>query len=82
MKRGRLIGSKYKNPQTRKWAKRKDNPNEDVETLKRVIWYIWFVSSRRTDQVPETYENKEISISYEWNEMEPKMKVNVDDVFL
>ena len=36
MKRGRLIGSKYKNPQTRKGAKRKDNPNEDVETLEEL----------------------------------------------
>ena len=36
MKRGRLIGSKYKNPQIRNGAKRKDNPNEDVETLKNL----------------------------------------------
>jgi hypothetical protein len=34
MKRGRPIGSKYKNPRTIKGAKKKDNPNEDVETLK------------------------------------------------
>ena len=37
MKRGRLIGSKYKNPRTKKkGAKMKDNPNEDVETLKEL----------------------------------------------
>ena len=36
MKRGRLIGSKYKIPQTRKGAKRKDNPNENVETLEEL----------------------------------------------
>jgi hypothetical protein len=34
MKRGRPIGSKYKNPRTIRGAKKKDNPNEDVETLK------------------------------------------------
>jgi len=26
-----------KNPQTIKWAKKKDNPNEDVETLKESV---------------------------------------------
>ena len=36
MKRGRPIGSKYKNPQIRKGAKMKNNPNEDVETLKEL----------------------------------------------
>jgi hypothetical protein len=36
MKRGRLIGSKYKNPQTRKGAKIKDNPDEDFETLEEL----------------------------------------------
>ena len=36
MKRDRSIGSKYKNPRTRKGAKRKDNSNEDVETLKEL----------------------------------------------
>jgi len=34
MKRGRPIGSKYKNPRTIKGVKRKDSPNEDVKTLK------------------------------------------------
>ena len=34
MKCGRPIGFKYKSPRTRKGAKKKDNPNEDVETLK------------------------------------------------
>ena len=36
MKRGRPIGSKYKHPRTRKGAKMKDNPNEDVEALKEL----------------------------------------------
>ena len=36
MKRGRPVGSQYKNPQTRKGVKRKDNPNEDVETLEQL----------------------------------------------
>jgi len=34
MKHGGPIGFKYKNPRTIKGAKRKDNPNEGVETLK------------------------------------------------
>ena len=34
MKRGRPIGSKDKNPRTRKGAKSKDGPREDIETLK------------------------------------------------
>ena len=42
MKRGRPIGSKHKNPQTRKGAKRKDNPNEDVETLEELSEMIYF----------------------------------------
>jgi hypothetical protein len=36
MKRGRSIGSKYKNLQTRKEVKRKNNSNEDVETFKEL----------------------------------------------
>jgi hypothetical protein len=60
MKRGRSIGSKYKNLQTRKEVKRKNNSNEDVETLKELSDIIDFLSSRKIDQVPEIYENKEI----------------------
>ncbi|XP_058733845.1 uncharacterized protein LOC131605515 [Vicia villosa] len=34
LKRGRPIGSKDKNPRTRKGAKNKDGPSEDIENLK------------------------------------------------
>jgi len=34
MKHGRPISSKYKKPRTRKGVERKDNSNDDVETLK------------------------------------------------
>jgi hypothetical protein len=42
MKRGRPISSKYKNPQIRKGTKRKDNPHENVETLKELYDIIDF----------------------------------------
>lgn len=34
LKRGRSVGSRYKNSRTRKGAKKKDGTSEDVETLK------------------------------------------------
>jgi len=52
-----------------------NNPNEDIETLKEFYDIIKFFSSRRTDQVPETYE---ILIDYvmnersQWNDIEQK----------
>ena len=47
------------------------------------IWHNCFSSSRRTYQVPEIYENKEISTNYVMNEIRwNRKKVNVDIVYL
>ncbi|XP_058733957.1 uncharacterized protein LOC131605639 [Vicia villosa] len=71
-KRGRPIGSKDKNPRTRKGAKNKGDPNEHIENLKEYSDIIDISSLEEIDQVPETHENKEISINYvqngiQWN---------------
>jgi hypothetical protein len=74
MKCGRPIGSKYKNPRTIKGAKKKDNSNEDVETIKESFELHWILSSRRTDQIPEIFEKERDldKLCHEWNEFEPK----------
>ena len=82
LKRGRPVGSKDKNPQTRKEAKRRDGPSEDVETLNESSDIIEISVPEETDQVPEIHENKEISINYvnngiQWN----RQKLNVADAF-
>ena len=59
MKRDRPVGSKEKNPRARKWAKRKDGPNEDI-----VSDIINISVLEETDQVPGIHENQEISINY------------------
>jgi hypothetical protein len=61
------IGSKDKNPWTRKGAKNKDGPSEDIENLKEPSDIINISSLEEIDQVPETHENKEISINYVQN---------------
>ncbi|KAK2375011.1 hypothetical protein QL285_075932 [Trifolium repens] len=81
LKRGRPVGSKDKNPRIKKGAKNKDDPSEDIETLKECTNIIDVSVPEETDQVPENHENKEISINYvtsgiQWNRHE----VNVDDV--
>jgi hypothetical protein len=82
LKRGRLVGSKDKNPRMRKGAKKKDGPSEDMEILKESSDIIDISVPEETSQVPEIHENKEISINYvtsgiQWN----RQKVNVDDAF-
>lgn len=71
MKHGRPIGFKDKNPRRRKGDKNKDGQSEDIENLKETLDIINIPSLEEIDQVPETHENKEISISY----------VDIDDVF-
>jgi len=62
--RGRPVNFKDKNPRTRKGAKNKDDPNEDVETLKESSYIIEILVPEETVQVSEIYENKEISTNY------------------
>ena len=64
LKRGRPVGSKDNNPRTRKGAKKKDGPSEDVETLKESPDIIEISVPEEVDQVPEIHENKDISINY------------------
>ncbi|XP_058768131.1 uncharacterized protein LOC131641850 [Vicia villosa] len=79
LKRCRPIGSKDKIPRTRKGAKNKDDPSEDIENPSDIIN---ISSLEEIDQVLETHENKEISINYvqngiQWNRNE----VDIDDLF-
>lgn len=81
LKHGRPISSKDKNPRTRKGAKNKDIPSEDIENLKEPLDIINISSLEEIDQVPETHENKETSINsvqngIQWN----RNKVDIDDV--
>ncbi len=67
MECGRPIGSKDKNPQTRKGAKKKDDPSEEMKTPKESLDIIDISVPEETDQVPEICENEEISTNYVMN---------------
>lgn len=56
MKHGRKVGYNVKNPLPRKENKVKDDSSEDMKTL-RALWHNLFLSLKRTNQVPKTYEN-------------------------
>ncbi|KAI5429946.1 hypothetical protein KIW84_034506 [Lathyrus oleraceus] len=82
LKRGKPISSKDKNPRTRNRAKNKDGLIEDIENLKESSDIINISSLKEIDQVPETHENKEISINFvqngiQWNQHE----IDIDDIF-
>ncbi|AES72275.2 hypothetical protein MTR_3g087960 [Medicago truncatula] len=55
LKRGRSVGSKDKNPRTRKGAKKKDGTSEDVETLKESSGIIEISVPEEVEQVPEIH---------------------------
>ena len=74
VKRGRLVGSKDKNPRKRKGSKDQVEELMALEESSVVI--------PEEIQVPETYDNQEISINYvtigqRWN----RNKIDVDDIF-
>lgn len=53
-----------------------------MKTL-RLLWHNLILNSRKTNQVPEIHENKEISINYVMNKMWwIQNKINVDNVFV
>lgn len=66
LKHGTKVGSNVKSSLPRKETKVKDDPNWDMKTL-ITLWHNLFLSSKRTNQVPEIYENLEISINYVMN---------------
>lgn len=68
MKRDKQFNFNIKNLLLRKGDKIKDELSEDMKIL-RVLSHNLVLSSIRTNQVPEIYENKEISINYFMNGM-------------
>ena len=81
LKRGKPVGSKDKNPRTKKGAKKLDDQVEDIEIPKDSSDII-NDSVLEEPQVPEIVKSEEILKNYvidgiQWNRSE----VNVDDVF-
>ena len=82
LKRGRPIGSKDKNPRKRKGTKHQDNEIEEIVTQDEFP-DISDKGGPEEPQVPDNYDNEEISINYvisgeRWN----RNAINIDDNFV
>lgn len=78
---GRQVGSKDKNLQTRKVAKKMAEVR--IWKFENIIWRNWFFSHGKTDQISKVCENKNISIIYVVNEiLWNRYEVNVVSVFM